>query len=314
MIMPPAVTHELPKLPNRPAWPWWLLLAVCYPAFCLMHLQVSLWLVRVRETSFGRLSYSDFVPAVSVGAALVLVLWIGRQLRDSPRRGLTVAYWLLWLAGVAFIDRYLTFSFNEYAHYPQYALVTWLLARAMDPQRTRWCLGRLLFWSALLSAGDELLQYVWITTSYSFYLDFNDFVVNLFASAAGLLLHYGNARPPPSEFHPRLPRLEATVAVALALGVAVGLQTGHVVRDPPVPIPPGGLLRQPDGAWHFYLQRGPGYYGSWQPGPRHGTHFVMSPGPALLTMLVVGSLFAAYGLPPRRRASRGVRPADETVT
>jgi hypothetical protein len=57
---------------------------------------------------------------------------------DSARPRLTAAFWLLWLGSVALIDDYLIFSINESAHYPEYAQLARLVARAMDPQRRLW--------------------------------------------------------------------------------------------------------------------------------------------------------------------------------
>jgi hypothetical protein len=75
---------------------------------------------------------------------------------DSARPRLTAAFWLLWLASVALVDNYLIFSISESAHYPEYALLAWLVARAMDPKRRLWYTGRVLFRTTLLGMGNEL--------------------------------------------------------------------------------------------------------------------------------------------------------------
>jgi len=283
------------------AWPWWLLVALYYVVCCLAHLRFSLWLVRQRETVFGSRSYSELVPLVVVLSGIALVVWVARQVRRSPRPKLTAAYWLLWLASVAAIDLLLTYSINEYAHYPQYGMLAWLLARALDARRTRWCVGRVLFWATLLGTGDELLQYLWITTTYSDYLDFNDILVNLVAAAAGLLLYYGAAELPPQDSNGALPGLEWASAAVLVIAMTACMQTGLVIRDPPGAIPPGGLARQPDGSGHLYLQRGPSFYGSWQKGPRHGKHYVLTPEAGMGWTLAAFIAFAAFGRTGGRR-------------
>lgn len=284
----------MPPTWKSAVWPWWLLVVTYYIVNCLMHLQFSLWLVRQRGTLFGNMAYADLMPGLVVVAAVGLAWWIWTRLCNSPAPWLTSVFWLLWLAAVALIDRYLTFSINEYAHYPQYALLAWLLARAMDPQRVQWSVGRVLFWGTLMGMGDELLQYLWITTSYSDYLDFNDFIVNTVAVAAGLLLYYGPAAAAaPSAGH-RKPALELLVSGAIALAVLVGLQTGRIVQSPTEKVPPGGIVQLVDGSYRLYLQRGPAFYGSWQPGPRHGRHYVMPPMPALLIMVMVGLAIGSY--------------------
>ena len=281
---------------SKPAtWPWWLLTLTYYLTVCLAHLQFSLWLVRQRDTWLGRMAFAELMPVVAMVLGLVLLGAVALQLRRSPRPGLTVVFWLLWLIAVALLDRFLTFSINEYAHYPQYAILAWLVARALDPQRQRWVVGQVLFWTTLMGMGDELLQYLWITTSYSDYLDFNDFLTNLVAAAAGMLLYYGAANPPSGKLEPGNRWVAWTVASALTLGVAIGLQTGDLAATPTEKIPPGGLVQLADGTHRLYLQRAPDFYGSTQKGPRHGQYHVLAPLPGLLIMLGVGVVFAGFG-------------------
>jgi len=293
----PLSPKKMPPILRRSEWTRWFLVAAVYTVGCLMHLRFSLWLVRTRETAFGSLSYAQLVPAVAVVAAIALAIGIAMQLRRSPRPWLTGGYWLAWVAAVATADRYLTFSLNELAHYPQYALVAWLLARAMDPGRTRWHVGRLLFWTTLLGAGDELLQYLWITSSYSDYFDFNDCLVNLLGAAAGLLLYYGAAALPSPDSERTPPRVEAAAVGILAFAVAAFLNSGLVVLSPAaaVVVPPGGTVRQSDGSWRLYLQRGPRFHGSWQGGQRHAKYYVLPPVAGLGFMLAAGLVFAGFG-------------------
>lgn len=273
----------------------WLLALFYYVSCCLGHLQFSLWLVRGRDTFLGHMAFADLVPGAAILAGLGLLGWITMQLRQSARPWLTGGYWLLWLAAFALIDGFLTFSTNEYAHYPQYAILAWLVAHALDPQRCRWVVGRVLFWTTLMGMGDELLQYLWITTSYSDYLDFNDFLTNLVAAAAGMLLYYG-AAPLPLEAGQRSKPVGAwLVAAIITLVVALGLQTGRIVVAPTAKIPPGGIAQLADGSRALYLQRGPDFFGGTQNGPHHGKYHVLAPLPGLLLMLGVGLAFASFG-------------------
>ncbi|MBK9442727.1 MAG: VanZ family protein [Comamonadaceae bacterium] len=283
------------QTPKASAWSWWLLTLTYYLTVCLAHLQFSIWLVRQRDTVFGRMAFAELMPAVAVVVGLALLGAVVLQLRRSPRPGLTGGFWLLWLGSVALVDRYLTFSINEYAHYPQYALLAWLVARALDPQRQRWMVGQVLFWTTLMGMGDELLQYLWITSSYSDYLDFNDFLTNLVAAAAGMLLYYGAFTPQPGSAEPGQPWVMWCVVGVLTLTVAVGLQTGRLAVTTTENIPPGGIVQLADGTRRLYLQRAPTFYGSTQNGPRHGQYHVLSPLPGLLIMLGVGLVFAGYG-------------------
>ena len=292
------------RLPN-PTAAWWALMVVYYVSCCLQHLRFTLWLLRQRDTFVGRMAFGDMVPAFLIAGAAALFLWVVIFVRRSRRPRLTAVYWVVWLLAVVAIDRYLTYSIYEYAHYPQYALLAWLVARVLDPQRTRWYVGRVLFWTTLLGAGDELLQYLWITTSYSEYLDFNDFLTNLVAAAAGALLYYGSAGPSDDAIKRSKPVVATGAAIALTLVVATGLLTGRIVQTPAEKVPPGGFVRHSDGGHSLYLQRGPDFYGAWQPSRRHERYYVLSPVSGLLIMLAAGLTFAGYG-----RSSHGCLAAS----
>ena len=297
-------------------WPWWLLAITYWVVCCLMHLRFSIWLVRQRATQSGHMAYSDLMPALVIAGGIGLALWIVLSLRRSPRPWLTGAYWLLWLLAFGLIDHYLTFSINEHAHYPQYGLLALLLARAMDPQRKRWVVGRVLFWTTLMGMGDELSQYLWITTSYSEYLDFNDFLTNLIAAAAGMLLYYGPAATPPDLGERRPPVVELVVTGALVVLVLLGLQSGRLVPSSTERIAPGGIMQLADGSHRLYLQRGPDLYGVWTNGPRNGRYYVMSPMPTLMLMLLAGFTFASYAslryTMPSMRGNQLDNPASKT--
>lgn len=281
--------------PRPTIWHWYLLALTYYVVVCLMHLQFSLWLVRGRDTWLGRMAYADLVPGLAVATGVSLLVWIGMQARRNARPWLTCGYWLIWLACAFLIDRYLTFSTNEYVHYPQYAILAWLLARALDPDKTQWLVGRVLFWTTLMGMGDELLQYLWITTHYSDYLDFNDFLTNLVAAAAGMLLYYGGTAMRSSSIQRPKPVISWLVGGVLTLMVVIGLQSGYIVPTPTEKIPPGGIVQLADRTQRLYLQRGPDFYGAYQNGPRHGRYYVLPPAPALLIMLALGMVFASYG-------------------
>lgn len=98
-------------------------------------------------------------------SALLLVVVVARQLRRSPRPWVLAGPWLMVATAIWAIERWLISSANEYFHYPQYALLACLIAHLLDRRRKHLVPGRVLFWTALLGAIDELLQYVWITTS-----------------------------------------------------------------------------------------------------------------------------------------------------
>jgi VanZ family protein len=292
-----AHPHQ-PAPAATPSWPWWLAIALYFPATCLGHLQFSLWLVRRRAVTLGGQShgyaYSDAVPWLAGAAVAALVWHLWRQAARSRLPWPVVFYWAAWAACAALVDRYLTYSVNEYAHYPQYGLLAWLLARALDPGRQHWPVARVLFWATLLGMVDELLQYLWITRSYSDYLDFNDFLVNLLAAAAGVMVYYGfSPRPAP----PRKPRwwcFETALSLGVAAAIGLGIACGRIVNLPD----PGASAQQPvhqvGGQRRFAVQARPQHLGAWLPGKRRPRFYVLPPETGVLLMLLAGGLFAGY--------------------
>ena len=169
-----------------------ILIIAYWIASVLGHLEVSLWLVQRRESELlgsykaGRLPAARRRAATGRGRHLA-----GRRAWRGCNHGATLAAWAAWLVAVIAADRLLIYSFPEYLHYPQYALLAFLIARFHDPDRTAFAIGPVLLAVTVLGIADEALQYTWITISYSNYLDFNDFLLNLLGGAAGLLLYYG---------------------------------------------------------------------------------------------------------------------------
>jgi len=289
----------------------WGLLALGWAVFSVWgHLPVSLWLVRTRTSAWGDWAFKEAVPAVSIAAGLALCVWLWRSARDAvpSRRRVVAAHWLLWMAACVLVDRWLTFSVNEYAHYPQYALLAWLIARATDPARQRWPLLRIALLTVVCGVLDETLQYLWTTRSYSHYLDFNDWLVNMLAAWAGVMLYYRFDEPPAREVstvqtgHPR--RWWPACVLALCAAVLAWLlQSCACVRLQPAQgqqVAPGGIE-----AGVLYLQRARHWYGQWHEGPRHGRYHVLHPAAGLALM--------ALGLLPlitfRRSARRDLPSA-----
>ena len=274
-----------------PSVPWWLAIAGYFSAISLGHLQFSLWLVQPRTTEFGAFAFKDLVPYVAIVSGLALATWLFRRARRSSRPGPVLAYWTIWVLCIVLSDSFLTFSVPEYAHYPQYAALAWLLARALDPDRSRLRVGKVLFWATLLGVVDEVQQYVWIAPTYGDYMDFNDFVFNVLGAAAGVLIYYGFEPGDKRSAERRLPLLEVLLSVVLCVGVVAGLQTGRLATDPTSPVPPGGLVRGADGALRLYLQRRPGAFGSFSEAPYHGRYWILDPLSGLALMLGAGMMF-----------------------
>lgn len=282
---------------------WMALAFIWFVSALLGHLEFSLWLVRERGSWSGSFSYKDYVPGIALAAGLALLAWLLFQLRAARWRSPVVFYWIFWWLCVFLVDRTLTFSPNEYAHYPQYALLAWLVAKSLDPERRRFVFLRVVFWATLAGMIDETAQYLWITISYSDYLDFNDFLVNLLASIAGAMLYYGfKPRRIPSVVSP--PRAEILIALLLLAGIALGSLGGRIAITPSMEIPPGGMFVTAEGTYRLYLQRRPDAYAHFSPAPYHGRYWVLEPWSGVLLMGVIAGVFGTLPRVVARAARR----------
>lgn len=279
---------------------WGLGAAIYFVVATLSHLTFSLWLVAERTGVWqGKAisyTYRDFIPYLLPLVAAAWAAWLVRSARAHGCRSRVTKvsiYWLLWVVCAVATDRWLTFSVAEYFHYPQYALLAILLARAIDPHHSSWPIARLLMLTTLLGALDELIQYLWITVSYSQYYDFNDVLVNALAAALGLMLYYGFRTPAAASKRVGSGTWCAgTASLALVLGLFIGYQ--HVRLTPPNPVPPGGLMKS-DGQTTLYLQRQPTLYDRWHPAARRARHWVLGPQTGLCLTALVWLAWGSFG-------------------
>jgi hypothetical protein len=304
-----ATAGDVPVLPR--ARMRWALVAAYFVAITLLHLQFSLWLTTERELPWGRGTLSDLVPAAAIVGAAALALIVARQLRRAARPWPLAAGWLLVLAAALAIDHWLTYSWAETFHYPQYALLAILVARALDPEHRLRIAGRVLFWTTLAGSVDELLQYLWITPSYSHYFDFNDVLVNLVAAAAGVLLWVGET-PGAVRVRARPPVTELAVAAALAIIIAIALAAGRLQLSPPLDLPPGGLHRDACGRMALFLERSRDRYGSWQPGVRRASYYVLPPRTGLVAVALAAVLFTVAGAAMRQPEAAATMPRSRS--
>ena len=302
-----------------------ILIIAYYLASVLGHLEVSLWLVERRQSELlGSYKLADFLPHAGALLLVAVVLWQARRAWRGCNHGATLAAWAAWLAAVIVQDRFLIYSFPEYLHYPQYALLAFLIARFHDPDRTEFAIGPVLLAVTLLGIADEALQYTWITISYSNYLDFNDFLLNLLGAAAGLLLYYGFAPGSPVR-HPGLdPESSQTSSAAgghktTGSGVKPGmtrrrvtgltgiqattrygligfvwLGTGMLLAIAVIKV----IATAPDRL--HPIEREPSY-NQWIPGPRSGRYYVLDPVSGTLILVGLGTLVSATPLVRRNQ-------------
>lgn len=302
-----------PRPEASPSWPWAAALAVYFVLTSTAHLRFSVWLVSARESPFGPFSVQQLVPAVAAVAALCLLFACARDIRRVGWASRRSAAWALWWLAMLLVDRTLTYSLNEIAHTPQYAWLAWLLARTLDPHRERWRVGRVLWFSVLLGAADEALQYVWIAADYGDYFDFNDLLADLLGAVLGVLLYYPATGAP--RRRPGRPVGGLLAAAALLAGVAAANAMGVLQVEPPGPVPPGGLLWNAAGRPTLYLQREVGAYGSVRKGHRRPTYRVLAPAEGVLLCALAGTAFTLLlGVRPRPWVAPDLKPTHGQET
>lgn len=275
-------------------------------ATCLLHLEISIIIVSPMSTPLGTITPSEYSSAVGWVVLLGAAVLIALQAKNGQSRGRTLLYWLLWLTAVYFANKTLVFSPNEYIHYPQYAILTILMVLCLDPKRTLFPFGRILFWATLMGILDEMNQYFFLCPSYGEYIDFNDFFLNELGAVAGLLLAYGFRRPVTNAralvpVHKTMEFRLVTGCVAILLILHLG---GRLNITPTNEIPPGGIAQE-GGKRVVYLERKPGIMGTWQNASSGGAYYVLSPISGLILMLVTGSVFLLFD--PRVFRQVGIR-------
>lgn len=132
----------------------------CYAAVAAsMHLELSLWLVTPVDSG----SWAGLRPAQALGPLSwvlggSLLLFLALMAWHRADRSRTLLFWGLWLGCVVLVDRWILFSGIERIHYLQYAVLAWLTAWVIDPQRQRWPFGAILLFCTLVGIADEIYR------------------------------------------------------------------------------------------------------------------------------------------------------------
>jgi hypothetical protein len=275
---------------------WLALLSVTFwVTMSLLHLKLSKLIVSPLPTPFGNFTPSDYSSASGWVGLTALVLIVFLQARKGQHHLRTFVYWFLLLAVIFAANRILLVSPNEYVHYPQYAILVILMWLSIDPDRTRWPFGRILFWATFMGIIDEVNQYLFVCPSYGDYLDFNDFFLNQLGVVTGLLLVYGfhapknQDRPTLSLFKSVEFRLVAVCFVILILLHAAG----RLYVTPPKAVPPGGIALV-NGKRAIYIERKPGIMGNWNKVSEENVYYVLAPASGLFLLLITGLIFSTY--------------------
>ena len=285
---------------------WWALLAVVYwVTMSLLHLKLSKLIISPLSTPFGNFTPSDYSSALGWLGLTALVLIVFLQARKGQHHLRTFVYWFLLLAVIFAANRILLFSPNEYVHYPQYAILVILMWVSIDPDRSRWPFGRILFWGTFMGIIDEVNQYLFVCPSYGDYLDFNDFFLNQLGVVTGLLLVYGFHTPKNQAAKNQGPQNQDRSALSIFKSVEFKLvtvcfvilillhATGRLYVTPPKEVPPGGIALV-NGKKAMYIERKPGIMGNWNKVSEENVYYVLAPASGLFLLLITGLIFSTY--------------------
>jgi hypothetical protein len=279
---------------------WWIAFITYYLAVCLLHLKISSMVFEHPiVTPLGVVKVSDHMETILfIAIGTVALVSVFQSLRRT-RRVVTVAYWLLWFATVLLARKYLLFHPNEYIHYPQYGILAILLALCMDQSQRQVPWGRILFWTTLMGALDEMDQYFYLCRTHGDYLDLNDMFFNLQGAQAGLLLYYGFKKLPEGKGEANSPKehirsfmrgREFKTAAACMAVILLLLCTGIVQSTADREIPPGGIAYV-NGRITIFLERKPHIMGAFSKRPPEGQFYVLRPAEGLALLVTAGWLF-----------------------
>ncbi len=278
-----------------PRFFWPAITMVYWLTASLLHLEFSKIIVSPVSTPLGDFTPANFSSRLGWILLILSAFFVFFRAVRGKARLRTLVYWALWGVTLYGVNRFLICSPNEYAHYPQYALLAVLLVCWRDPHRDQWPIGNLIFWGTALGIVDEVIQYLFVCPAYGDYLDFNDFLLNELGVVAGLFLVYGFKNQPAS-IRPLSPLYKTRAFKTLVISFAVILLLIFADRlkiKPPQNIPPGGIFKA-HGKTTLYLERKPGITGAWNHVGNGRGYYVLSPAAGLSLLFALGLMFSSF--------------------
>lgn len=191
-----------------------------------------------------RPQFNALFDKAGYGMLLVFVLLITYGLLKNKSERPTIILYSVLTIGLAILAyRYLLVVHSEIMHYPQYAVIGFLLFLVLRNY------PEALFMTILLGSLDEGYQYFSLAPEKTAYLDMNDMLLNAIGAAFGLLI--AKATIPdfnrPKEHYFSMFSLIPILCLLLAAGVATLFGLGILAYQPEGAADPNTyyLLRQP---------------------------------------------------------------------
>jgi hypothetical protein len=271
-----------------------ILSIIYWLAVVTQHLTVTNILIANINTPWGKFIPRDFTIQAGLIVSVLLVLFITYQAIKGTRRIVSIFYWLLLIAAILIVFRFLICAPIEIIHFPQYAVLSILFAKAIDPGREKIPIAPILFWTTLLGILDETNQYFYLTRNYTQYYDFNDFFLNELGASIGLLLFYGftkidrkNIKLSDIVKSISFKTMSAIIIVFLFLMIA-----GIIKISPDSKI--DYTLVFNNGFIKIYLEGAPGIYGNWQERDLGGFAYTLDPLKGTLLLITFGYVISLY--------------------
>ena len=208
---------------RRAVWGW---VAALVAGNLFLHLPISDVFDGLARR-YGFTEYDTVTRVVFLIAGLACAAWLWRPSAHATGVRRAVVY---LAAIVAIAHALLVVNGIEAIHYPQYALLAWLLVRSGMGLERSWMTA------TALGAIDEIWQWQTLPRAVPGYLDWNDIVLNAVGAALGVLIVVRMRRAPLTE-----PLLSATrIGGALALAGLIALVGGPLIGRPFYRLTPGG--------------------------------------------------------------------------
>jgi len=273
------------------------IIAIIYWAFCSQyHVVITEILTDWMETPYGRFLPREYVYQFAAFLVIILVIFVAYRFIKGTRKTATLLYWLLVFITIILSYRYLITAPIEIVHYPQYAILSILLAISLDPKKDKFFVIRILLIVTFLGIIDETYQYIYLTKKSSHYLDFNDFFLNQIGSSIGIIMYYGFVKEPvivESVYKISL-SIKKIIISLIALTILFTFLNDRIYFHTTKEIEPGGFSVK-EVKTVFYLERIPGKYGNWVEDDKGiGNFFILDPMLGILFMILYGALFGTF--------------------
>lgn len=262
---------------------------------CFYHLIVTDILTDWVNTPWGKFIPRDYSIQIGIAVSAIFFFYIIYQFVKGTRRLTTVFYWVFLASAVLLAFRYLITAPIEIIHFPQYAILSILLARVFDKDKKKFMLGTIFFCVTMMGVLDEINQYFYLTRQYTEYLDWNDFTLNEIGAAIGLLTYYGflNNGSRKWIFKDIILAAGSKFIIIISSVVFILFVLGILKFYTSVKLSSAIFLDE-HSMLKIYLERLPGKYGSWQERDLGGYFYTLNCINGPLIMALFGFAFYSF--------------------